>query len=125
MAAHPSAGGQGGAWHDVSRAAEAPEGASRALLRQRAGEPGKAGVVAIAHVHVAVVELLVLVGDAELAQPPREQARAEMKVELVAAATVEVEQSQRAERLLMRVEHAIRVEGEPPLPHAGTERAGL
>src|SRR6266581_7670946 len=42
-------------------------------LRERPRQLRQAHVVAVLDVHVAVVELLVLVGDAQILQPPSEQ----------------------------------------------------
>src|SRR5882672_1577854 len=97
----------------------------RSLRSQGARELGQAHVVAIADVHVAVVELLVLEGDAELGEPPREETRPELEMELVSGPAVEVEQPERAQRLGARLHEPAGIERQPALPHLGTERAGL
>src|SRR6185436_13116222 len=86
-----------------SRAGRGPRSPKR--RSQRSAQLGKAHLVAIAHVHVAVVELLVLVSDAERLQSARQDARAEVETPFIADAAVEVEEAKRAQRVGMTVEH--------------------
>src|SRR5439155_8990585 len=80
---------------------------------ERGRELRQADVVAVRDVHVTVVEFLVLVRDIERFQAPREEARAEMQMPLVAAAAVHVEQAQRAQRVGVTIEQANRIVLEP------------
>src|SRR5678815_3759785 len=83
-----------------------------ALARRRAdrgGELRQRHVVAIRGAAVAVVELLVLAGDAQRLQPADEDARAQVQVVLVARPGVQEDQLHPTQRLRVRRDHLDRI----------------
>ncbi len=88
---------------------------------------GQRDVVAVGDVGVIVVKLLVFVQDTGLCQCASQQARTELQLILVAAATIQVEQLEGAQGLLNTrvLYHAYGIVGLPALPHVREPFAGL
>src|SRR5882672_2073425 len=97
------------------------------LSRQRPRQAGEAHVVAVADAHVAVVELLVVDGEAVAAQAGGEGAGAPVQRVFVADAAVDVDVAEAAQAggLGGVGGHAHRVPGLPARPNLRAELAGF